>query len=82
MAKIADTLLFFNDIETTFVIGKVGEKTIGISARSTGGLNVGEVLSTFGGGGDEHGAAARIEESSIRKVEEKLLKVLKDLEGE
>ncbi len=82
LAKIADTLLFFNDIETTFVIGKVGEKTIGISARSTGGLNVGEVLSTFGGGGDEHGAAARIEESSIRKVEEKLLKVLKDLEGE
>ena len=82
LAKIADTLLFFNDIETTFVIGKVGEKTIGISARSSSGVNVGEVLSKLGGGGDEHVAAARVEDSTIAKVESELIKILKEIEGE
>ena len=82
LAKIADTLLFFNDIDTTFVIGKISEKIVGISARSTGGLNVGEILSQFGGGGDEHGAAAKIETTSVNSVKERLLKILKDLEGE
>lgn len=82
LAKIADTLLFFNDIETTFVIGKVGEKTIGISGRSLGKVNIGEVLSHFDGGGDENGGAARIKDTSIGKVETALEKILKELEGE
>ncbi len=82
LAKIADTLLFFNDVETTFVIGKIGEKTIGISARSSGKINVGNLLAQFHGGGDEYGAAARIEDSTITKVTANLTKLLKEMEGE
>ncbi len=82
LAKVADTLLFFNDIETAFVIGKVSEKTIGISGRSLGKLNVGKILSSFNGGGDENGGAARIEKSTITKVEASLEKLLKEMERE
>ena len=36
LARVADTLLFFNNIEASFVIGKIGKDTVGISARSLG----------------------------------------------
>jgi len=41
LAKVADTLLFFNNIEASFVIGKIGKDTIGISARSLGNYDIG-----------------------------------------
>ena len=44
LAKVADTLLFFNNIEASFVIGKIGKDTIGLSARSLGNYNIGKIL--------------------------------------
>ncbi len=79
LAKIADTLLQFSNIETSFVIGKLDKKTIGISARSIGNLNVGNILEKLGGGGDEHEAGARIENSSIQSVKQELKNVLKNV---
>ncbi len=80
LARIADTLLFFNDIETTFVLGKIKDATIGISGRSLGKVNVGKILSHFGGGGDENGGAAKVKGTSIGKVETELKKLLKEQE--
>ena len=34
LAKVADTLLFFNNIEASFVIGKIGKDTVGLSANN------------------------------------------------
>jgi len=79
LARIADTLMLFNNIEASFVIGKLDKNTVGISARSIGNVNVGEVLEHFNGGGDENEAGARIDNKSIKKVEEELKEVLKSL---
>lgn len=77
LAKTADTLLLFNNIEASFVVAKVDKNTIGISARSLGNINVGQVLSMFNGGGDAHEAASKIQGSTINTVEKELLNILK-----
>ncbi len=79
LAKIADTLLEFDHIETSYVIGKLSDTVIGISARSVGDINVGEVMSLLGGGGDVNDAACRIEDKSLKEVETLLKKVLGDI---
>lgn len=76
LAKIADTLLQFNHIESSYVIGYLSTKTVGISARSIGKENVGKIINKLGGGGDDHEAAAKIEESKIEEIEEKLISIL------
>ncbi len=79
LAKIADSLLFFSDIKASFVVGKISKNEIGISARSYGEINVGKLLQVFGGGGDEEGAAARIENSNVEEVYKKLIVKLKEI---
>ena len=78
LAKVADTLLLFNNIEASFVIGKTGKDTIGISARSLGNYNIINVLSKLGGGGDSTSGAATFENTTISKVEQELKKAIKE----
>lgn len=80
LAKIADTLLLFDKIEASFVVGKLDDKSIGISARSLGRINVGKVLEPFNGGGDEFEAGASIKNTTIKKVEKELKETLKTLD--
>ena len=79
LAKIADTLLQFDKIEASFVIGKLDRKNVGVSARSLGNVNVGKILEAFNGGGDENEAGAFIENTTIKKVEEKLKEIIKNI---
>ena len=81
LAKVADTLLFFNNIEASFVIAKLNNDIIGISARSLGNYDIGKILVKLGGGGDSTSGAATFENSTISKVEQELKKLLKE-EGE
>jgi cyclic-di-AMP phosphodiesterase len=81
LAKVADTLLFFNNIEAAFVIGKIDKDTIGISARSLGNFDLMPILNTFGGGGTEYNGAAKVDNTTISKVEERLKKELLKEEG-
>lgn len=81
LAKVADTLLFFNNIEASFVVGKIGKDTIGISARSLGNYDINDILSKLGGGGDSTSGAATFDNTTISKVEQELKKVIKE-EGE
>ena len=80
LAKIADTLLLFDKIEASFVIGKLDDKSIGISARSLGRINVGKILEKFNGGGDEFEAGASIKNTNIRNVEKELKEIIKTLD--
>lgn len=82
LAKVADTLLFFNNIEASFVIGKIGKDTVGISARSLGNFNITKILEKLGGGGDDYNGAARFENTTIGKVEQELKKIIAEEEGE
>ena len=81
LARVADTLLFFNNIEASFVVGKIDEDTIGLSARSLGSYDITKILEKLGGGGDSYNGAARFEKTTINKVEQELKKIIKE-EGE
>lgn len=76
LAKIADTLLQFNNIEASFVLGNRIDGGIGLSARSEGEVNVGWIAENFGGGGDNHDAAAQVKNKKLKEVKEELLKIL------
>ena len=81
LAKVADTLLFFNNIEASFVVGKLNKNTVGISARSLGNYDISKTLQKLGGGGDATSGAAVFQDTTISKVEQELKKILKE-EGE
>ena len=78
LAKIADTLLNFNGIRASFVIGKRVDGGIGISARSEGITNVSEITEKLGGGGDIYNAACQINNMNINDVKKALMKILKE----
>ena len=78
LASVALKLLQLEDVEASFVIGKISKDTIGISARSLGNFDIVKVLSKLGGGGDTYNGAAQIEKSTISKVEQELKKILKE----
>ncbi len=80
-AKAADYLLRYN-VSASFALGYIDKETISISARSNGGANgidVGEIMKQFGGGGNSMSAAAKITctNESILDIEDKLQKILK-----
>ncbi len=79
LAKIADTLLQFDKIEASFVIGKLDKDTVGISSRSSGKINVGKILENLNGGGNENEAGAAIKNTTIKKVDEELKNIIKSL---
>jgi len=77
LAKSADQLIQFKGILTAFVIGKIDKKTIGISARNMGKVNISKIMEEIGyGGGTESEAATVIENSTIKETEQKLLELL------
>lgn len=77
LAKAADTLLLFNNVEASFVVARLDKNTIGISGRSLGNLNVGQILGMLGGGGDANEAAAKISNKTTNKVENDVLNIIK-----
>ena len=82
LAKIADTLLFFNEIEASFVIGKTSKETVGISGRSLGNYDINSILTALGGGGDDYEGATVFKDKTIADVETILKKEIKKQAGE
>lgn len=83
LAKVADTLLFFNNIEASFVIGHITNDVIGLSARSLGGYDISKIVTKLGGGGDSFTGAAKFENTTISNVEKELKRLIKEeSEGE
>ena len=81
LAKVAETLLFFNNIEASFVVGRIGKNTIGVSARSLGSYDISKVLTKIGGGGDTYSGAAKFDDSTVNKVAQEIKEIIKE-EGE
>lgn len=79
LAKIADTLLQFENIEASFVIGYLDKNKIGISARSMGSTDVSLIMKRLNGGGNTTVAATMIETNDIETVYKDLKKILKNL---
>lgn len=76
LAKIADTLLQFDKIEASFVLGYRIDGGIGLSARSDGSYDVGLLASKLGGGGDRYEAASQIKDKTLLEVTEELKKII------
>ena len=79
LAKVADSLLFFNNIEASFVIGKIGKDTIGVSARSLGNYEINKILEKIGGGGSNYNGAAKFENTTISNVEKIVKNAIKEM---
>ena len=77
LASIAEELLTFEDIEASFVIGKLEGNVIGVSARSLGNIDISSTIKELGGGGHSSNAAAQIKDLSIKEVEQKIKNIIK-----
>lgn len=77
IAKMADSILLFKNVEVSFVIARLSSDLIGISARSLGKVNVQKLMEKLGGGGHLTDAATQIRGNDLNKVKEKLLDLLK-----
>lgn len=68
LAQVADAALQINDIDAAFMIARMSDNTVGVSARSFQKVNVQVLLETIGGGGHFSVAAAQVENRSIKDV--------------
>lgn len=82
LASIALKLLQFEDVEASFVIGKLSKTKIGISARSISKVNVEQIMKQLGGGGHLNEAATQIENTTIEEVKQQLLTIIKGEKNE
>ena len=78
-AQAADTILSMTDVEASFVIIRLDEETIGVSARSLGKVNVQRVMEKMGGGGHLTNAATQVKNSTILEVKEQLKQAIEEL---
>jgi cyclic-di-AMP phosphodiesterase len=69
MSMVADQLLGISDIEASFVIARVSDNQVAISARSRGKFNVQFVLEKLGGGGHFTAAAVQKDHMSVQELE-------------
>lgn len=73
IAKITDSIITISGIKAAFCIGRIGEKEIGISARSLDEINVQVLMEHLGGGGHFNNAATQMKDVTISEVKELLL---------
>lgn len=72
-AQTADTMLSMSDVEASFVVIRINDDTIGVSARSLGAVNVQRIMEKLGGGGHLTNAATQIKDKTIQEVKEELV---------
>lgn len=75
LAKAADWLLRYK-VDASFAIGIIENGIISISARSKNSLNAGSLMREFAGGGNHYSGAAKVSDSSVQEVGDKLKKLI------
>jgi cyclic-di-AMP phosphodiesterase len=82
IAQAADTLLTMDGVQASFVLSKRSDMTVGISARSLGGVNVQVIMENLGGGGHLTNAAVQLTDISVEEAEQSLKTAILDyIEG-
>ena len=76
IAKAANMCLTFKGVHAAFVLGKVSQREIRLSARSDGTINVSLLSEKLGGGGHFTSAAASFNGNDVKVAKQKLLMVL------
>lgn len=78
IAKACNECMHLKGMDAAFVIGRISENTIKISARSNGSTNVQLIMEKLGGGGHFSGASAQFKDMSVEQVEKKLEEALEN----
>ncbi len=76
-AQAADELLGIENVKASFVMYRTA-KTVNISARSLGDMNVQIIMEALGGGGHQTMAACQLEGESMAEAREKLVSIISD----
>ena len=76
-AQTADSLLRIEDVRMSLVFFQLSDTVVGISARSTGELNVQVIMEAFGGGGHQNVAGAQVKGSTLAEVSAKAIELSK-----
>ena len=72
LAKVANSVLDVKEMKACFVIGRVSNGSIGISARSDGTVNVQKIMESLNGGGHYSAAATEIADVTVEEAKEML----------
>ncbi len=73
--QVADSLLRIEDVRMSLVFFQLDAETVGISARSTGDLNMQVIMESFGGGGHQNVAGAQVKGESLEAIEERAIAI-------
>jgi c-di-AMP phosphodiesterase-like protein len=73
--QAADALLTIENVRMSIMLFQMKDDTVGISARSTGNLNVQVIMEQFGGGGHQLVAGAQVKNSNIIDLKEQVTAV-------
>ena len=76
-AQAADSLLRVENVRMSIVIFQLTNDTVGLSARSTGELNVQVIMEAFGGGGHQNVAGAQVKGGNLADIKAKVIKISK-----
>ena len=77
LAKAADYLLRYRNVDASFAVGYTEDDVISISARSKGDINVGDIMKELEGGGHFTSAATRLVGQDLDETVKSLKKVYK-----
>ena len=72
-SRAADELLKLEGVDASFVIYPIDERTIGVSARSYGKVNVQIIMEKLGGGGHHTMAAAQLYDITMRDALDRVI---------
>ena len=76
LAEVAEEMLTFEDVKASFVIGKLQDDLVGVSARSLGEFDVSEIMKKMGGGGHSSNAATQIKNKNLKEVKQEIIDLL------
>ena len=76
-AQAADSLLRIENVRMSIVIFQLPNKVVGLSARSTGDMNVQVIMEAFGGGGHQNVAGAQVENGDLQAIKAKAIEISK-----
>lgn len=78
-AQLADMLVNIENVRAAFTLYDMSDDTIGVSARSTGEINVQLVMEALGGGGHRTVAGSQIKGRSMDDVKEAIMDAVREV---
>ena len=78
-SQSADEMLYLEGVKASFVLYKT-DKSVNISSRSYGQINVQLIMEQLGGGGHQNMAACQLDASDIATAKQMLIKAIDNLQ--